>query len=87
MKILVSYSFTSAQRAELDTVARRHGGHEVIHTDDPMVALAAAPQVEVAMGTLAPELFLAARNLKWAHSFSAGLDKVLPRTPRRCRSP
>ena len=77
MKILVSYSFTSAQRAELAAVARRHGGHEVIHTDDPMVALAAAPQVEVAMGTLTPELFLAAPNLKWAHSFSAGLDKVL----------
>ena len=58
-------------------MARRHGGHEVIHADDPAVALAAAPEVEVALGTLTPELFLAARNLKWAHSFSAGLDKLL----------
>ena len=77
MKILVSFSFTAAQRAELNAVARRHGGHEVIHVDDPAAALAAAPEVEVAMGTLTPELFLAARNLKWAHSFSAGLDKLL----------
>ena len=77
MKILVSFSFTAAQRAELDAVARRHGGHEVTHTDDPAVALAAAPEVEVAMGTLTPDVFLAARNLKWAHSFSAGLDMVL----------
>ena len=58
-------------------MARSHGGHEVIHADDPAAALAAAPEAEVAMGTLTPELFLAAPNLKWAHSFSAGLDKVL----------
>ena len=85
MKILVSFSFTSAQRAELDAVARRHGGHEVIHTDDPAVALAAAAEAEVAMGTITPKLLLAARNLKWAHSFSAGLDKLL--TPEVAAQP
>ena len=77
MMILVNFSLTAAQRAELDAVARRHGGHEVVHTDDPAAALAAAPEAEVAMGTLTPEMFLAATSLKWAHSFSAGLDKVL----------
>ena len=85
MKILVSFSFTSAQRAELDAVARRHGGHEVIHTDDPAVALAAAAEAEVAMGTITPKLLLAARDLKWAHSFSAGLDKLL--TPEVAAQP
>ena len=85
MKILVSFSFTPAQRAELDAAARRHGDHEVIHADDPAAALAAAPEVEVALGTFTPELFLAARNLKWAHSFSAGLDKLL--TPEAAALP
>ena len=77
MRILVCFGFTPEQRAELDAVARRHGGHEVVHVDDPTAGLAVAPEVEVAMGSLTPELFLAARNLQWAHSFSAGLEKLL----------
>ena len=77
MKILVCFSFTPEQRAELDAVATRHGGHEVVHVNDPATGLTVAPEVEVAMGSLTPALFLAARNLQWAHSFSAGLDKLL----------
>lgn len=77
MKILVSFSFTPEQRAELEAAARRGGGHEVVYAADAAAALALAPQVEVALGALTPELLLAARNLKWAHSFSAGLDTLV----------
>ncbi|MDE0447494.1 MAG: D-2-hydroxyacid dehydrogenase [Spirochaetaceae bacterium] len=77
MKILVCFPFSDAERGTLDAVARRHGGHEVVHVDSPRDALAVAGDAEVVMGNLTPALMLAAREAKWAHSYSAGLDKVL----------
>ena len=77
MKILVCFSFTPELRAELEAAARRGGGHEVLFAADAAAALALAPQADVAMGALTTELLLAAPNLKWAHSFSAGLDALL----------
>ena len=77
MKILVCFPFSAAERGTLDAVARRHGGHEVVYVDDPGEALAIAGDAEAVMGNLTPGLMLAARTAKWAHSFSAGLDKLL----------
>ena len=77
MKILVCFPFSAAERGALDAVARRHGGHEVVHADAPGEALAIAGDAEVVMGNLTPGLMLAARGARWAHSFSAGLDKLL----------
>ncbi len=77
MKILVCFPFSAAERGTLDAVARRHGGHEVVHIDNPGDALAIAGDAEVVMGNLTPGLMLAAREARWAHSYSAGLDKLL----------
>ena len=77
MKILVCFPFSAAERGTLDAVARRHGGHQVVHVDSPGEALAVAGDAEVVMGNLTPGLMLAARAAKWAHSYSAGLDKLL----------
>ena len=77
MKILVCFPFSAAERGTLDAIARRHGGHEVVHVDSPGEALAVAGDAEVVMGNLTPSLMLAAPEAKWAHSYSAGLDKLL----------
>ena len=77
MNILVCFPFSAAERGTLDAIARRHGGHEVVHVDSPGAGLATAGDAEVVMGNLTPGLMLAAREAKWAHSFSAGLDKLL----------
>ena len=77
MKILVCFPFSAAERGTLDAVAERHGGHEVVHADSPGEALAIAGDAEVVMGNLTPALMLAAGEAKWAHSYSAGLDKLL----------
>ena len=77
MKILVCFPFSAAERGTLDAVARRHGGHEVVHIDNPGDAMAIAGGAEVVMGNLTPGLMLAAREARWAHSYSAGLDKLL----------
>ena len=77
MKILVCFPFSAAERGTLAAVARRHGSHEVVHADAPGEALAIAGDAEVVMGNLTPGLLLAAREARWAHAFSAGLDKIL----------
>ena len=77
MNILVCFPFSAAERGTLDAIARRHGRHEVVHVDSPGAGLATAGDAEVVMGNLTPGLMLAAREANWAHSFSAGLDKLL----------
>ena len=77
MKILVCFPFSGAETGTLDRIARQHGGHEVVQVDAASEALAIAGDAEVVMGTLTPGLMLAAREARWAHSFSAGLDKLL----------
>ena len=77
MKILVAFPFSAAQRRELDTVAQRHGKHEVQHFADAASAVGAAAEVEVLIGRITPELCLAAPHLRWGNYFGAGLERLL----------
>jgi phosphoglycerate dehydrogenase-like enzyme len=76
MKILVHYPFEPAQFEEFKALGERHG-HTVICVTEDADALAAAPEVEVILGSFKPAVCAAAPNLRWIQSFSTGMDKFL----------
>ena len=78
MKILIHYPhFTDDQVKHIQKLAADIGEHEVIYAISDEEALSHAAEVEALMGLIRPEVFAAAPNLRWAQSFSTGLDNVL----------
>ena len=80
MNILIITDFvlpdvTDAQREAIE-IAAGPGARITVATDRD-AALAAAPETEVLLGTIDPELFAAAPNLKWVQAAASGVDFML----------
>jgi phosphoglycerate dehydrogenase-like enzyme len=68
--------------SHLNELASLNGAANFTVTDDPDRAAAAAPGAEVILngfftGTLLKAAFPAARSVRWVHTLSAGIDRVL----------
>lgn len=74
MKVLVYYNFTDEQMEGLRAVAP---GAEVIRVEGEEEAIHQAKDAEALLGHFPRPVFLAAPQLRWIQSFSAGLDKFL----------
>ncbi len=77
MKILIHYPFTEEQFDTFRRIGKECGGHEVSCTADDEEAVSLAPGSEVILGYFKPQVCLAAPELRWIQSFSAGMDKFL----------
>ncbi len=76
MHILVHYPFEPEQFEAFKELGVQHG-HTVICVTEEADALAAAPEIEVIMGSFRPNVCAAAPKLRWIQSFSTGMDKFL----------
>ena len=77
MKILVHYPFTEEQVQAMQSLAARHGSHELVGVEDEEAAIAAAADAEVVLGHFKPSVCAAAPRLRWIQSFSAGMNNFL----------
>jgi len=77
MKILIHFDFSEDQVQAFRRLARSYGDHEVLCARSEEEAVAMAPEIEVLMGHFPPSVCAAAPNLRWAQSFSAGMDSFL----------
>lgn len=77
MKILIHYPFSVEELETFRQLAQSHGGHEIVHATTEAEAIAAAPEIEVILGSFPPSVCAAAPGLRWVQSFSAGMDKFL----------
>lgn len=78
MKVLIHYpNFNDDQVYHFQKLAADLGDHEVIFAASDEEAISHAAEVEALMGIIHPDVLAAATKLKWAQSFSTGLDNIL----------
>jgi phosphoglycerate dehydrogenase-like enzyme len=77
MRILIHFSFDEAQIEAFQQIAYKYGTHEVCHATSEEEALQFASETEVILGLFLPSVCVAAPNLRWIQSNSAGMDNFL----------
>ncbi|HWO72564.1 MAG TPA: D-2-hydroxyacid dehydrogenase [Dehalococcoidia bacterium] len=80
MKILIvtgGMTLPEVTDEELEQIYVASGEGEIVVAGSPDEAKAHWPDAEVALGTLDRETFLTAKNLRWLHCVSAGVDMLL----------
>ncbi|HJN91687.1 MAG TPA: D-2-hydroxyacid dehydrogenase [Dehalococcoidia bacterium] len=68
-------SITDAQLAEIQNAAGEDATVTVAASREDV--LATAPEIDVILGAIDPELFAAAPNLQWVHAIASGVDFML----------